>query len=166
MNAKMPKAHTGKHEWLHTHCRGSRGASATYHATLANASDATERVVLTPGSGTAADKSLPAAKLTVAAGVWSQSPDWSAPALLIGPDHPLRVEMKHQLGALAAVAAGFMATLRNEQSISHIGNTTHVTPYSVNHREKCYMRARVSFERAPRERVPTVFRVLDGAFVP
>ena len=88
------------------------GASATYHATLAGASDATERVVLTPGSGAASDKSLPAAKLTVAAGVWSQSPDWSAPALLIGPDHPLRAETKHQLGALAAVAAGFMATLR------------------------------------------------------
>ena len=42
----------------------------------------------------------------------SPHPDWSAPVLLIDPDHPMRIEVNRQLGSLAALGAGFAATLR------------------------------------------------------
>lgn len=55
---------------------------------------------------------LPAARLVFHSGVWRLSPDWSAPALLIDGEHPIRADLNRQLGALAALGAGFMATLR------------------------------------------------------
>lgn len=55
---------------------------------------------------------LPVARLVWRGGVWSQEPGWSPPALLIGPDHPLREDINRDLGALAALGVGFVATLR------------------------------------------------------
>ena len=58
------------------------------------------------------DHLLPVARLAVQGGVWGTISDWSPPAFLIGPEHPMRTDLTHQLGALAALGAGFMATLR------------------------------------------------------
>ena len=69
-------------------------------------------VVLRAESGAATESSLPVAKLVYHGGVWSGVRDWSPPVLLVGPDHPMRVEMNHQLGSLGAIGAGFMTTLR------------------------------------------------------
>ena len=55
---------------------------------------------------------LPVARLIFHGGVWRLAPDWSAPALLIDAEHPMRADLNRQLGALAALGAGFMATLR------------------------------------------------------
>ena len=55
---------------------------------------------------------LPVARLTFQGGVWNQAPDWSPPTFLITPEHPIRSDLNQQLGALAAIGAGFMATLR------------------------------------------------------
>ena len=55
---------------------------------------------------------LPVVRLLYHGGVWRQSPDWSAPAFLIDNEHPMRADLNRQLGALAALGAGFMATLR------------------------------------------------------
>ena len=55
---------------------------------------------------------LPAARLVFATGVWSGLPDWSPPVLLMDADHPMRADINRQLGALAALGAGFSATLR------------------------------------------------------
>ena len=55
---------------------------------------------------------LPAVRLVTHGGVWSSRPDWSPPAYLIDDDHPIRTDLNRQLGALAALGAGFMATLR------------------------------------------------------
>ena len=69
-------------------------------------------MVLSFGDDAPAEAALPVARLVFQSGVWSQLSDWSPPAYLIGPEHPLRTDMAHQLGALAALGAGFMATLR------------------------------------------------------
>ena len=69
-------------------------------------------LTLQPGKSAPGEGTLPAARLLADGGTWSLAPDWSPPALLVGPDHPLRVETRHQLGGLAAIAAGFLATLR------------------------------------------------------
>ena len=61
---------------------------------------------------TPAEGALPAARLVLHRGVWSGLPGWSPPALLIGDSHPIRDDMNYQLGALAALGAGFSATLR------------------------------------------------------
>ncbi len=55
---------------------------------------------------------LPVARLIFHGGVWRQVPDWTAPALLIDAEHPMRADLNRQLGTLAALGAGFMATLR------------------------------------------------------
>ena len=55
---------------------------------------------------------LPVARLIYHGGVWRPTPDWSAPAFVIDAEHPMRADLNRQLGALAALGAGFMATLR------------------------------------------------------
>lgn len=67
---------------------------------------------LSAGEDAPAETTLPVARLVFQGGVWSELSDWSPPAYLLGPDHPMRVDMTHQLGALAALGAGFMTTLR------------------------------------------------------
>ncbi|MCY4303277.1 MAG: type VI secretion system baseplate subunit TssK [Aestuariivita sp.] len=71
-----------------------------------------ETLVLRSGGDAAAEKSLPAARLKRYGGVWNQIEGWSPPALLIGPDHPLRFDLNKHLGAMAALGVGFGATLR------------------------------------------------------
>lgn len=58
------------------------------------------------------ETTMPAARLVFRGGAWSNMPDWSPPALLVHADHPMRHEVNRQLGALAALGAGFVATLR------------------------------------------------------
>ena len=64
------------------------------------------------GDDAPSESTLPAARLVFHGGVWERLGDWSPPALLIDPDHPMRLELNRQLGALAALGSGFMATLR------------------------------------------------------
>lgn len=75
-------------------------------------SEGGNNVVLSAGSGGLAAESLPIARLVFHRGVWTALSDWSPPAYLIGMEHPLRNDMAQQLGALAALGAGFMSTLR------------------------------------------------------
>ncbi len=70
-----------------------------------------DALALKPGETPAAD-ALPAVRLVRHGGVWSELPGWSPPALLVDEAHPIRHDMNHQLGALAALSAGFSATLR------------------------------------------------------
>ena len=69
-------------------------------------------IAMQAGDDTVSATTLPVARLVYHGGVWGALPDWSPPALLIGQDHPMRLDMNRQLGALAALGAGFMATLR------------------------------------------------------
>ena len=69
-------------------------------------------ISLAEGDDVPAELLLPAARLVSQGGVWGQLLDWSPPALLIGSRHPMRADLNHQLGALAALGAGFMTTLR------------------------------------------------------
>ena len=71
-----------------------------------------DRVVLQASDDAPGNSSLPVARLVFHGGVWSALQGWSAPALLIDDDHPMRVDLNRQIGSLAAVGAGFMATLR------------------------------------------------------
>ena len=91
---------------------GEDGDRKNYQVVMAQ--DGT--IDLSAGEDAPADTVLPVARLMFRSGVWSELPDWSAPVFLLGPDHPMRVDMAHQLGALAALAAGFMATLRLPRS--------------------------------------------------
>lgn len=68
--------------------------------------------VLSADESALADRALPVARLVARSGVWGQEPEWSPPALLIGEDHPLRNDVAARLGALAALGAGFLTTLR------------------------------------------------------
>ena len=69
-------------------------------------------VTLSEGKGAPADTVLPVARLVFRSGVWNEVADWSPPVHLLGPDHPLRLDMAQQLGALAALVTGFVTTLR------------------------------------------------------
>ena len=69
-------------------------------------------ITLSEGEGAPANTVLPVARLVFRSGVWSEIADWSPPAHLLGPDHPLRLDMARQLGALAALTSGFATTLR------------------------------------------------------
>ena len=71
-----------------------------------------DTIVLSRGADAPAAQSLPVARLVVHRGVWTELSDWSPPAYLMGPEHPMRADMAQQLGALAALGGGFMATLR------------------------------------------------------
>ncbi len=64
------------------------------------------------GEDMPSEVTLPVARLVYRGGVWGTSPEWAPPALLIDADHPMRAELNRQLGALSALSAGFMATLR------------------------------------------------------
>jgi hypothetical protein len=72
----------------------------------------TEQLSLRVGDEAPSETTLPVARLTFHGGVWGGLSDWSPPALLIGPDHAMRADLNRQLGSLAALGAGFMATLR------------------------------------------------------
>ena len=88
---------------------GSNGERADFQI-LGGQNDGT--VTLVPGDDPPAESLLPVARLVFQGGVWGGLTDWSPPAYLIGPEHPMRVDLNHQLGALAALGAGFMTTLR------------------------------------------------------
>lgn len=68
--------------------------------------------VLAPGGAAPSAETLPAVRLEFRGGTWSSAADWSPPALLIGPDHPLRSDMNNALGALAALGTGYATALR------------------------------------------------------
>ena len=88
---------------------GNNGDRASFHV-AGGGKD--EPVVLAEGGEAPAESILPVARLVFRGGIWGAEPDWSPPAFLIGPEHPMRADLNHQLGALAALGAGFMATLR------------------------------------------------------
>jgi len=69
-------------------------------------------VTLSEGEGAPADTVLPVARVVFRNGIWSEVADWSPPVHLLGPDHPLRLDIARQLGALAALTTGFVTTLR------------------------------------------------------
>lgn len=70
------------------------------------------QILLGEGDDAPSDISLPAARLLYHSDVWSATADWSPPSLIVDEGHPIRDDANRQLGALAALAAGFMATLR------------------------------------------------------
>ena len=67
---------------------------------------------LRPGEAAPSEAVMPIARIVSHRGVWSLNSQWSPPALLVGPDHPLRTDAADALAALAGLAAGFMTTLR------------------------------------------------------
>ena len=70
-------------------------------------------VTLREGEDDAAtETSLPVARLLFHGDVWTSLVDWSPPALLVSSGHAMRSEVNQQLGSLAALGTGFMATLR------------------------------------------------------
>lgn len=87
---------------------GEDGDGRTYQVVMAE----DHNVTLSAGEGAPAENVLPVSRLVFRSGLWSELPDWSPPTYLLGPDHPMRLDMTRQLGALAALAAGFMTTLR------------------------------------------------------
>lgn len=70
------------------------------------------QITIQSGMDAPATGVLPVARLIYHSDVWSGLPDWSPPAMLIDAEHPMRGDLNQQLGALAALGAGFMATLR------------------------------------------------------
>lgn len=89
--------------------QGKDGDRANFH--IARRQDG-EDVALREGEDAPSGSTLPAARLIYHGDVWNMLPDWSPPALLIGSGHQLRADLNQQLGSLAALGAGFMATLR------------------------------------------------------
>ena len=87
---------------------GENGDRQNFH--IATGEDGT--LGLSAGENAPADTTLPVARLVFQSGVWSELSDWSPPAYLLGPEHPMRLDMRHQLGGLAALGAGFMTMLR------------------------------------------------------
>ena len=69
-------------------------------------------IELREGDDAPSETTLPVARLTFHGDVWNARQDWSPPALLVEAGHPLRSDLNQQLGSLAAIGAGFMATLR------------------------------------------------------
>ena len=69
-------------------------------------------IALSAGEGVPAADVLPVSRLVFRNGVWNELLDWSPPTYLLGADHSMRLDMTRQLGSLAALAAGFMTTLR------------------------------------------------------
>lgn len=67
---------------------------------------------LRPGEAAPSERTMPIARIVSHRGVWSLNSQWSPPALLVGPDHPLRADAAQALAGLASLAAGFMTTLR------------------------------------------------------
>lgn len=90
--------------------QGEDGRRANYHVVR---SEADGHFMLHLGDDDVpSQSSLPAARLTFRAGAWSREPEWSPAALLVDAEHPLRQDAGRQIGGLAAIAGGFMATLR------------------------------------------------------
>ncbi|MCY3811472.1 MAG: type VI secretion system baseplate subunit TssK [Gammaproteobacteria bacterium] len=83
-------------------------AQRNYHVAV----DDNGAFTLSAGDEAPADRTLPVARLVFQSGVWAELSEWSPPAYLLGPQHPMRTDIAHQLGALAALGAGFMTTLR------------------------------------------------------
>ena len=69
-------------------------------------------IELAPGGTACSRRSLPVFRTRVRAGTREPDPDWSPPALLVGPEHPLAADAARVLGSLAGLASGFAATLR------------------------------------------------------
>ena len=69
-------------------------------------------LVLAPGGGACSRDSLPAVRTRVRAGVVEPDPDWSPPAVLVDPGHPLVADAAQAIGRLAGLAAGLAASLR------------------------------------------------------
>ena len=87
---------------------GANGDRQNFHVSLSE-----DGIVgLSAGEDAPSETTLPIARLVFQNGVWGELSDWSPPAYLLGPEHPMRGEMNHQLGGLAALGAGFMTTLR------------------------------------------------------
>ena len=89
--------------------KGEQGDALHYDVARAAEHD---RPSLQLGGEAPSETNLPVARLVWRGGVWGHAPDWSPPALLIGPEHPLRADINRDLGALAALGVGFVATLR------------------------------------------------------
>ena len=85
------------------------GGSLSFHI-VSESRDSTP--ALRPGEAAPSETTMPIARIVSHRGVWSLNSQWSPPALLVGPDHPLRTDAADTLAALAGLAAGFMATLR------------------------------------------------------
>ncbi len=88
---------------------GEDGAAANFEV-LRNMQG--EAPTLQRGGEAPSENSLPIARLAWRGGAWSKEPGWSPPALLIGPDHPMRADANRALGGLAAIGVGFITTLR------------------------------------------------------
>lgn len=89
---------------------GEDGQTANYH--LVRAAEGNAVSLFLGDDDVPGDTAMPVARLMFRGGTWGSSPDWSPPALLISSDHPLRQEANRQIGGLAAIASGFMTTLR------------------------------------------------------
>ena len=87
------------------------GASLSFSVQAVDESGRTS-FMLAPNDTGAQERALPAVRLVERSGIWGQEPEWSAPTLLIGDEHPLRNDAAARLGALAALGAGFLTTLR------------------------------------------------------
>lgn len=88
---------------------GEDGDSGHYEVIRNRENDALR---LQSNSDAAADNALPVVRLNYRGGVWRHVPDWSPPAILVGPGHPLREDVNRHLGALSALGVGFGTTLR------------------------------------------------------
>ncbi len=88
---------------------GTDGEQVDYHI---RRNPDTGGLSLQGGSGAAGQDTMPAARLVFRGGVWSNPSDWSAPTLLVDSEHPMRADINRQLGTLASLGTGFMATLR------------------------------------------------------
>lgn len=89
--------------------KGSEGDRANYYIVRDPEGN---QITIQAGDDAPAAGVLPVARLIYHSDVWSGLPDWSPPAMLIDAEHPMRGDLNQQLGALAALGAGFMATLR------------------------------------------------------
>ena len=69
-------------------------------------------IALQEGDDAPSARSLPVARLIRHNDAWNGMQGWSPPAMLVQMDHPIREDVNQQLGSLAALAAGFTATLR------------------------------------------------------
>lgn len=88
---------------------GSDAQQATFH--LVRDSESGNFSATSEERGASAH-TMPIAKLVFHGGVWTTQPDWSPPSLFIDTEHPMRLDINRQLGALAALAVGFSTTLR------------------------------------------------------
>jgi len=88
---------------------GEQGHALRYDVVFATGGSAP---MLQSGSEAPSSRSLPVARLAWRSGAWSREPGWSPPALMLGPDHPMREDVNRDLGALAALGVGFITTLR------------------------------------------------------